>query len=431
MPKGIAEALDTFDDGPYTEEDGAGQELESFEDFDDPDYASKESFDDEDEGQGSEDSSVQAKEGKEIDEDSQVNLLEEQEEKRSEKEEKKSDEKDEGSEKSDEKSESDAVPKDDSGEDAGDSPEDVRNLKAFRNGKAYEVPEDAEISVKIKGKSEKVPLSELRDQYSGKVAWEEKFNTLSEEKKTFESERDEYQAEIESVSKEMSTIREKIQAAQKGEGHPLDGFNYLLDLMGVNSVQFNKQMQESLYNEYEIYQEMSDAERDAYWLQKENSYLVNKQESERSKSQASEAQREQQAKINEFREAQGISEDDFNSAYEDLIDAGEDNITAEQVVQAAKLSPLLDAGEEIMSKYEDQLGTDKMDEMARDIAVALYEDPDLTIEEVKSIIAEELEVETLVSEVTKSALKEPEELPYHSRRPAQQVNEYESFDDFD
>lgn len=419
--------LDTFEEGPYTGDDGFDEGLDSFDNLEDT------SVDDEqenfDEVQEHSSKGSKAKEREEIDEDSQVNLLEEQEEKRTKEEKEEADKDNDGDKKKDEESESDAISKDDAGKDAGNSTEALRNIKAFREGKAYEIPEDATISVKINGKSEKVSLSELRDQYSGKVAWDDKFSKLSSEKKEFETQRDEYQEEIRSVSKEMSTIREKIVAAQKGEAHPLDGFNYLLDLMGINSVQFSKQMQESLYNEYDIYQEMSDAERDAYWLKKENSYLVEKQESERSKSKVSETQREQQAKINEYREAHGINEDDFNSAYQDLISAGEENITAEQVVQAAKLSPLLDIGEDIISDYADQLSTDEMNKMARDIAVALYENPELTIQEVKSIIAEGLEVETLVSEVSK--IKRPEELPYKSSKPKEQVYQYESFDDFE
>jgi hypothetical protein len=426
--------LDTFDDGPYSGDEGFDDNVESFEDSEDvSDYENQESFDDEesfsDEGQDSKETSVQAKAGEEIDEDSQVNLLEDQEEKRTEEKEEGSDKKDEESEKSDEDAKLDEPSEDDASKDAGDDAEPVRSLKAFRDGKAYEVPEDAQISVKIKGKSEKVSLSELRDNYSGKTAWEDKFNTLSEEKKTFEGERDQYQAEIQGISKEMNTIREHVESAMKGESHPFDGFKHLLDLMGVNSVQYTKQMQESLFNEYEIFQEMTDAERDAYWLQKENSYLVDKQESAAAKSKASETQREQQAQITQLRETHGISEDDFHSAHQDLIADGRENITAEQVIQAAKLTPLLAVGDEIMSKYEDQLGTDKMNEMARDIAVAMYEDPSFTKEEMQTLIAEELEVETLLSEVTKQ--KGPEELKYKSTKPREQVYEYESFDDYE
>lgn len=421
--------LDTFDEGPYTEEDGS--DIDSFDDTsedmeDMEDYANSESFDDEDEGSNTEETSVQAKEGEEIDPDSQVNLLEDQEEKGAPKKEEKSDKPDEKSEKTDE--DGDSKPsEDDASKDVGDGAEAIRNLKAFREGKAYEVPEDAQINVKINGKSEKVALKDLRDSYSGQVAYDKKFTELSEEKDTFKAERDSYQTEIEELSTEMSGIRELVMAGQNGEGHPLAGFNKLLDLMGINSVSYNKQMQERLAEENDIFNEMSDAEREAYWLQKENKYLVDKQESERSKSSAAVARKEQEAQITSLREAHNVSENDFNSAYQDLKDAETENITAELVIQTARLNPLMDVGEEIMSKYKEQLSTDEIDGMVREIAITMYNDPEYTKEEIASLIAEDLEVETLVAEISKN--KKPASIKHTT--PRQTTNSYESFDDWE
>jgi len=415
------EALDTFEDGPYTGEETTAN-YEAFDDL-------EESDNDDDEGQDSEETSVQAKERKEIDEDSQVNLLEDQDEKREEEEEEGDAPKDEGAKKADEKPDDTKPSEDDATKDAGIDADPVRNLKAFRDGKAYEVPEDAQINVKINGKSEKVALKDLRDNYSGQVAYEEKFNTLSSEKKEFQQNREVYEQEISELTQTMSGIRELVVKAQAGEEHPLAGFNKLLDLMGINSVHYNKQMQEQLFEEYDIFSEMSDAEREAYWLQKENKYLVNKQESEHSKSAASKAQQEKSAQIQELREAHNVNEDDFNSAYADLQELGTENITAELVIQTAKLSPLMDIGEDIMSKYEDQLTTDEMDSMVREIAVTMYENPDYTVEEIKSLIAQELEVETLVTEIA-AKRKAPEELKYETSS-SKSKRGYESFDDWD
>tara|TARA_R110000744_G_scaffold94093_3_gene181654 strand:+ start:7546 stop:8829 length:1284 start_codon:yes stop_codon:yes gene_type:complete len=424
-----AQVLDTFDEGPYTEEDGS--DIDSFDDSADDiadmeDYSNSENFDDEDEGSSAEETSVQAKEGEEVDPDSQVNLLEDQEEKGTPQKKEGSDPKDEKSEKSDEDGDAKS-PEDDVAKDAGDGAEAIRNLKAFREGKAYEVPEDAQINVKINGKSEKVALKDLRDNYSGQVAYDKKFTELSEEKETFKVERDEYQTEIEELSGHMAGIRELVLAGQNGEGHPLAGFDKLLDLMNINSVEYRKQMQEQLLEENDIFNDMSDSEREAYWLRKEKDYLVNKQESERSKSSETVARQEQQAQITELREAHNVSENDFNSAYQDLQDAGTENISADLVIQTARLNPLMDIGEEIMSKYTEQLSTDEIDGMVREIAITMYNDPNYTQEDIASLIAEELEVETLVAEISKN--KRPESIKHTT--PKNNTNSYESFQDWE
>jgi hypothetical protein len=93
------------------------------------------------------------------------------------------------------------------------------------------------------------------------------------------------------------------------------------------------------------------------------------------------------------------------------------------------MTPLMDIGEEIMSKYEEQLSTDQMDEMVREIAVTMYQNPEYTREEITSLIAEDLEVETLVSEVnSKRKTPAPLKVPKNNRNPE---SGYESFEDWD
>ena len=412
------EELDTFEGTTSSGDEG----FENFDDFE------EDHLDSEDEEQDTEEESVQDDEGEKVDPDSQVNMLKDQEEKGTKEEEEKSDKPDEEPKSADEKSDESKPPEDDAAKNDGEPTEDIRNIKAFREGKAYEVPEDAAINVKIAGKSEKVSIKDLRDNYSGKVAYDEKFSQFDTERKSFETEKATYETEIGEVRGEMNKVRDLVVKAQAGEGHPIDGFNYLLDLMGVNSVHYEKQMMEQLFDEYSVFNEMSDAERNSYWLQKENKYLVDKQESEKTRSSASKAQVEQTAHINSVREAHNVSEDDFYSAYDSLVESGKENITPELVAQTAKLNPLMDIGEEVMAKYEDQLSTDEMDNMVREVAITLYENPEFTVEDIKSILAEELEVETLVTEIA-SKRKAPEVLK--NIPPAKKAHEYDSFDDWD
>ena len=87
----------------------------------------------------------------------------------------------------------------------------------------------------------------------------------------------------------------------------------------------------------------------------------------------------------------------------------------------------MDIGEEIMSKYTEQLSTDEIDGMVREIAITMYNDPNYTQEDIASLIAEELEVETLVAEISKN--KRPESIKHTT--PKNNTNSYESFQDWE
>ena len=426
--------IDTFEDGEYTE----GPYEESVEEAEEVEMMSDQDDSGQEESEGEERQAAEKvesfdDEGEEIDPDSQVNNLETKEDTGVEEKKAESDKEDEKSAKSDEDEGSDAESKDDATDDAGKDAEPVRTIKAFQDGKRYEVPEEATVKVKVAGKSEKVSIAELRDNYSGKVAWEDKFNKLSEERQSFDTEREQYQAEIDTVRQEFGQIRNLINEGLKGEVDPTSAFTYLLDLMGFNSVQYNKTMREHLSSEMEIYNEMTDAEKDAYWYKKERDYLTDKQESAAKRSQETQAQQERSQKIAQLRETHGVSEDDYLSAYKELEEMGKtpEEISPELVVQTAKLIPLMDAAEELMEPYKDQLDSEEEDRFIRQIAVTMYESPDITIEDVKAHLAKEFEVEDVVAQL-ETKIREPEKAEGSSIRTKKNtVHEYESWDDFD
>lgn len=391
--------VDTFEDGPYT--DGPMGDAEG-------DAALGEDLGSEEESEGqtgsdTEETSVSTDDPDDFDTDSQVNLLDEKEETTSTKKEEKTEEKpdkgDEKSEKSDEKSESSDVSKDDASKDDGDSTEEAPLIKAFSNGKAYEIPADAAFKTKVDGKWEKPTLQELKDNYSGVVAHDRKFTELGAQVKAHEEKASAYDAEIDVVREHMGNIANLVKSSMAGEVAPMKSMEYLLDLMGADTLQFSKALYENMAEDFNNYQDMTEVERENHWMKKENDYLVNKQESLTKTQADSEAQAEHNQQVQSLRETHEISEEDYVSATNDLEALGLEHKNPELVIRAAKLTPLIAQADELMGPYREQLTDEEADSTSVEIANTMLESPELTISQVKTILAEMFEVEDIVSEI--------------------------------
>lgn len=411
-----AEVLDTFDEGTYTEgpmDDGQAEEGTEGQ-----------------EAQSSEEAPVQAEEKPEIDPDSQVNMLDEKED-TGEKEEAKGDpEKSEADGEGDKEQEAKSDGEDEDSKEDGAPAEKIRNLKAFRDGKQYEIPEDAALKMKIDGKWEKVPISELRDSYSGKVSYDEKFQSLNNEVRQFKAEKEGYEGEITEIRTHLSEVATLVKGAIDGKVSPSASMEYLLDLMGGNALQYKKAMYENMAEELDIYSQMTEAEREAYWVKQENEYLTKKQESLTKSRSEEQAQAEFQRRKSELREAHGISEEDYDSAAEDLKlgGASEEHITPENIVQAARLRPLLLEAERLLDPYKEQMDDGEFNSMSVEIATTLLEAPNLPMEEIQKLLAQQYEVESIVD-----TLVEKTETPQKQdvSKPNKKPDHLESFDDFE
>ena len=403
--------FDTFEDGDYT--DGPMEEGETFGE----------------EEQDSEETSEQTQEEEEVSADSQVSLLDEKEDTGSEEDEKddekESSDKNEEDEESDEDSESESESKDDSGEDDGSTEEPVRAIKAFSEGKQYDIPENATIRTKVDGKWEKPTLQELKDNYSGVIAHDRKFSDLGDRVKAQDSKETTYEAEITKLQGHMGNISNLVKGAMAGEVNPSDAMDYLLDLMGADTLQFNKLAMEHQAEQYDMYSQMTESEREAYWTKKENAVLTKKQESLTTNQAAEHTRAELSSKVNSLRETHGISEEAYVSAENDLKAEGFKDLSPENIVQAAQLQPLLAQAEESIEPYLDQLDDEEASELAVDIATRMLGNPDLTLDQVKKLLAEQFEVETIVSKLEKKTGGKK----VSKKATSKKVVEFESFDD--
>lgn len=409
------ETLDTFDEGTYTEGESG---LDTFEDG---------SYTNEEETSTNEETTSSQKR-EEVDNDSQVAQLDEKEEKRTEDKEEKTKEGDKEA-KGDDSERKDAEADKDTAKAETPTPTG-KTVKAFQDGKRYEIPQDAEIKVKIDGKNVKVPMQELINNYSGKESWDKKFSELSEERNQYKQERDQYDQEKNYIQEVLQETRGLAVKALQGEVNPLDFVNNLLDQMNLNSYDFHRALRESMSEEISLYNEMTEIEREAFELKQKTDYLERKQETSARSLADQQAQEELIQRVDQLRQTHGVSEEQYVAAFNDLSELGHKDLTADQIVRYAAMVEPTTRAEQLVKPYEDQLDDDQFDTLVVDIAQQLFKDRDLTDEQVKRFLAEEFMVEDILNDLEEKGIKDvPKKNSYH--RYQDDTAGYETFDDFD
>lgn len=164
--------------------------------------------------------------------------------------------------------------------------------------------EDGEFGkmVKIDGQEQFVSLTELGNDYSGKVAIQQRFNELDAEKRT-------YKAEVDEVNSYVNTFAEKMKS-----GDALAGMQYLGEFSGIAPYQIKRQLIEALQPEIERMYNMSATELQSEYASEENEYLKQSLESERQQFQAQQAKQELNAEVSQVRETHGIDDSEWNQA---------------------------------------------------------------------------------------------------------------------
>lgn len=376
--------------------------------------------------------------------DSQLNALDKKEDEPEDKEEDEEDdekepEKDDKGEKEGKEDEKDDKSKpEDEQESKEDKKPEGKTLRLFQDGKKYEVPVDAQVRVKVAGKWEKVPVSELRDNYAGKQHWDQKFEEIGNKEQTLSQKAEELtrvQTHLRSTIEDTTSALSE--ALQEG-GDPMQAVNKIVDMLNVDSYDFNRALFSHMQEKLETLSTMDEYEREAYWLREKNEHLSKKHESFEESLRNTQAREERISKIDQMREAHGVSEDDFVSAFNELSNNGQNEVELDRVVQWASAKPHIMNANELIKPYEDQLSDDEIDQMVARVASTMKGNPELTKEDMATWLASYYEVEDYVEQANSKAGKleagnkdQSDKTPRISQRDLYQNPSLESFEDFE
>ena len=328
-----------------------------------------------------------------------------------------------GDKEGDGKAEEEDEEAEESKEDSVPKPEG-KGIRARLGDENLEVDESMEFIAKVDGKKERVTLRELIDGYSGKTAWDRKFTELGSEKKKFEEEYKGYKAERDQIVASVKEARAKIDAALQRSGDPREGINYLLDLMGYDTYNFNIALTDAMYGDISTLSQMSEAERSAYWANKELEYIKSRNGNLEKTRRAEQEKLAHRQQMDNIRQSHGVSEEAFNKAFNELVSKGQQNPYIMDVINQAKFASVADKAIELCTQYEEDLTSQELEDLEVKVADFLSKNPNYPIDQLKSYLDKEYKVGGAVKKLASKAKPMVNEVKV---KPKQEG--IESFDD--
>jgi hypothetical protein len=238
----------------------------------------------------------------------------------------------------------------------------ARTFKLKNGDQETELSAAAEVPVKINGKEELVKFEELVSNYSGKKAWSDEFGKLGAEKQRFKQERDVV----------MSKLGEMFEVSQKD---PISGLMKMAELAGMDPMKYRQDFLTALQPALEKRLEMSDAERRAADAEAEAAFY-------RSQTQSRQAEEQQRAEYSKFEatvrsqlQAEGVSDQEFESTYQALAEAVQTGrykpqsgqLTVEDVLNVAATEKHLAASDSAIEELGIDLSDDEKDKFLRQL----------------------------------------------------------------
>jgi hypothetical protein len=199
-------------------------------------------------------------------------------------------------------------------------------IKAKAGDSELDLDPETLVPVKINGEETEVPLSELRNNYSGKVVYEKKFSELEGQRRSFE--------------KEKTSLTTSVKAIfNKAQEDPEGAFYEMAEQFGYDPVKLRQDFYDAVRPQIEKWSQLSEDERQALDLKAKNEYLQKRLESVQTKTEQEKSQRELDKKVQSLQEAHQITGDEFQGTFsklEELQSAGTlkvENITPEFVAE--------------------------------------------------------------------------------------------------
>lgn len=253
----------------------------------------------------------------------------------------------------------------------------IKFLTSAEGDEGVEVPESAMLKLTADNKEELVSLAELKKNYSGKVAWDKRFNELNKQKQDFENKS---QKPIESFVKEF------VDASQTG---PYAAISVIAKFAGKDPVEFTNAFRAAARAEAMKYLELDERGRD---LQDKTDELNLK----KLQYDLKDKEKQDQAKLEELQlgikkqtEELGITVDEFvdglNGLKEVLPEGEINSITPEQVGTWIRLNKRADVVEAALTEINPDLASDdKLVAFLTKRSVDDNLDENTTIEKIKS-----------------------------------------------
>lgn len=256
----------------------------------------------------------------------------------------------------------------------------IRKLKLKRGDTDIEIEEDALVPVKVLGKTEMVPLKDLYSQYSGKVAYDRKFQDLAKERETFYTDRD-------AVTNRVNEFH-RLAVAEK---QPRLAIEYLAEAMGADPAQVWADLTGQIKSAFEKSKDLTPDQVKASQAEEELAFYRRKEELRRQETEKVRSKEQILSTVKAVQAKHGMTQEQFKSSYDDmaaeLARSGKDvNIITPEMV--GEYYGIL-GRQSALQDYVNEAFAD--DERSATISAQLYDvwgkNPELTIDDIKEIAA--------------------------------------------
>jgi len=286
---------------------------------------------------------------------------------------------------------------------------------------SQEIAEETTFRHKVDGEEVDISLKDLLENYSGKVPYDKRFNELNVSKKEYEKSKEEYDKEKEYINNYIGEFAEKMQS-----GKAVEALGFLAEFAGMKPYEFKQQLIQNLTPEIDRRRTLSQDQLSNEQLQEENKYLEQMRESEKQSTEQQQAYTELEQKISALQSTYGISDDDFDNAYDELKETDlKDQLNPELIVNYLRHKDAFTRADVVINEVQPSLASNQY--VVDAIEKIIFDNPEFTKEQVTEIVkdiygGEQKKASKAVSKKMQNISKE---------QPTRTLEDYENFVDFD
>lgn len=316
-------------------------------------------------------------------------------------------------------------------EEKPDAKVDAKKLRLKIGDEYHSVESNATVKVKIDGKNTEVPMQELINNYSGKVAYDKKFTEVGELKK----QNIQREQQLRTRETQIDSLLAPIVATMKDPlKDPTEALIFLadkLDKTGDLSATLEKRMLEANLERLVELSSMSEAEQEAYFIKKQNERLLKSNEKRKLEEAEITKTNNLRSHVDKIREAYGVTVDQYSEAFDELKSLIPDSsLTHEQIADWASQKPHHLTVQQILAPYQDDLDETDYSGIVADFSRSLR-DGKLTKEQIQKIVKSEYGVPPVVKKLNNKLNigKKTGKVP--PKKDSDEQDRIESFDDLD
>ena len=187
---------------------------------------------------------------------------------------------------------------------------EVKVFKVMDGDKEMDLSSNATLQVKVDGEDVAVSINDLRNNYSGKVAYDRKFQELDGQRKTFELDRD-------TVNNNVNQFYELASSGQE-----VAALDFLLEIggktHGLDRNTFMNGFAEKVEPQILEWMQMSEEQRHVHQLQSENQYFKRQQESESKRASEEQTRQGLETSIAKIEEVHELDRTQFLKYYDEV-----------------------------------------------------------------------------------------------------------------